>query len=149
MFGSSEKSYRTRANPNRNLHFLEPGFSSACVNCWSLETPSCDITVADGSTSPMMSYDITRAGRGLNVIKLHFHKLFCSYFHVTDTTDYTLYAYNYNLAFDNTKDHPLFKITFSKTFLFTFPGKHTLLSWSAALSRALFFLGGGGWEGRR
>ena len=59
-----QKEYCTWANPNRNIHFLEPIFSWACVNCQNSDCPMTSLWQI-GSTSPWTSYDATRAGRGL------------------------------------------------------------------------------------
>ena len=46
-----QKEYCTWANPNRNIHFLEPIFSWACVNCQNSDCPMTSLWQI-GSTSP-------------------------------------------------------------------------------------------------
>ena len=48
-----QKEYCLRADPNRNVHFLEPGFSWACMSSRNSDRPSCDVIVADGNHLPM------------------------------------------------------------------------------------------------
>ena len=47
-----QKEYCTWANPNRNIHFLEPIFSWACVNCQNSDCPMMS-HVADRKHLPM------------------------------------------------------------------------------------------------